>query len=231
MTRSVQDCITVDGVLSGQRLAVRQRTAGSLRLAVPQTVVLDGLDATVAQAFDRSLSALSAAGVEIVEIPLTELAEISKVNAPGGLSPIEAYAVHHERLARAKDAFDPRVAARVSLGATITAQQYISLLDKRRAWIAGVERAIDGFDAIVCPTVPIIAPEIARLIASDEEFFKANGQMLRNTFTINLLDGCSYSLPCHREGELPVGLMISSTRGDDANLSAVALAIEAILQS
>jgi aspartyl-tRNA(Asn)/glutamyl-tRNA(Gln) amidotransferase subunit A len=83
----------------------------------------------------------------------------------------------------------------------------------------------------VCPTVPIIAPEIARLIASDEEFFKANGQMLRNTFTINLLDGCSYSLPCHREGELPVGLMLSSTRGDDANLSAVALAIEAILQS
>jgi aspartyl-tRNA(Asn)/glutamyl-tRNA(Gln) amidotransferase subunit A len=55
--------------------------------------------------------------------------------------------------------------------------------------------------------------------------------MLRNTFTINLLDGCSYSLPCHREGELPVGLMLSSTRGDDANLSGVALAIEAILQS
>jgi aspartyl-tRNA(Asn)/glutamyl-tRNA(Gln) amidotransferase subunit A len=152
------------------------------------------------------------------------------VNAPGGLSPIEAYAVHHERLARDKDAFDPRVAARVSLGATITAQQYIALLDKRRAWIASVERAIAGFDAIVCPTVPIIAPEIARLIASDEEFFKANGQMLRNTFTINLLDGCSYSLPCHREGELPVGLMVSSTCGDDANLSAVALAIETILQ-
>jgi aspartyl-tRNA(Asn)/glutamyl-tRNA(Gln) amidotransferase subunit A len=231
MTRSVQDCITVDAVLSGQPLAVRPRSVGSLRLAVPQTFVLDGLDATVAQAFDRSLSALSAAGAEIVEIPLAEFAEISKVNAPGGLSPIEAYAVHHERLARAKDAFDPRVAARVSLGSTITAQQYIALLDKRRAWIASVERAIRGFDAVLCPTVPTVAPEIARLVASDEEFFKANGQMLRNTFTINLLDGCSYSLPCHRQGELPVGLMVSSIRDDDANLSSVALAIESILQN
>jgi aspartyl-tRNA(Asn)/glutamyl-tRNA(Gln) amidotransferase subunit A len=88
-----------------------------------------------------------------------------------------------------------------------------------------------GFDAVLCPTVPTVAPEIARLIASDEEFFKANGQMLRNTFTINLLDGCSYSLPCHRTGELPVGLMVSSIRGDDANLSSVALAIESILQN
>jgi aspartyl-tRNA(Asn)/glutamyl-tRNA(Gln) amidotransferase subunit A len=41
-----------------------------------------------------------------------------------------------------------------------------------------------------------------------------------------LLDGCSYSLPCHREGELAVGLMLSSVHGDDARLSAVALAVE-----
>jgi aspartyl-tRNA(Asn)/glutamyl-tRNA(Gln) amidotransferase subunit A len=231
MTRSVQDCITVDAVLSGAMLPVRRRPIAGMRLAVPQTVVLDGLDHTVAQAFDRSLSALSEAGAQIFEIPLTEFADIPKVNAPGGLSPIEAYAVHHERLARAQAQFDQRVAARVRLGATITAQQYIAILDKRRAWIASVERAIEGFDALMCPTVPTVAPELEKLIASDEAFFKANGQMLRNTFTINLLDGCSYSLPCHREGELPVGLMLSSVHGDDARLSAVALAVEAALSA
>jgi aspartyl-tRNA(Asn)/glutamyl-tRNA(Gln) amidotransferase subunit A len=202
-----------------------------MRLAVPQTMVLDGLDHTVAQAFDRSLSILSNAGAQIIEIPLTEFADIPKVNSPGGLSPIEAYAVHHERLARAQAQFDQRVAARVMLGAPITAQQYIALLDKRRAWIASVERTIEGFDALMCPTVPTVAPELEKLIASDEAFFKANGQMLRNTFTINLLDGCSYSLPCHREGELPVGLMLSSVHGDDARLSAVALAVEDALSA
>lgn len=231
MTRSVQDCITVDAVLSGALLPVRRRPIAGMRFAVPQTVVLDGLDNTVAQAFDRSLSILSEAGAQIIEIPLTEFADIPKVNAPGGLSPIEAYAVHHERLARAQAQFDQRVAARVMLGAPITAQQYIAILDKRHAWIASVERAIEGFDAVMCPTVPTVAPELEKLIASDEAFFKANGQMLRNTFTINLLDGCSYSLPCHREGELPVGLMLSSVHGDDARLSAVALAVEDALSA
>ena len=231
MTRSVQDCITVDAVLSGALLPVRRRPIAGMRLAVPQTMVLDGLDNTVAQAFDRSLSILSEAGAQIIEIPLKEFADIPKVNSPGGLSPIEAYAVHHERLARAQAQFDQRVAARVLLGAPITAQQYIALLDKRRAWITSVERAIEGFDALMCPTVPTVAPELEKLIASDEAFFKANGQMLRNTFTINLLDGCSYSLPCHREGELPVGLMLSSVHGDDTRLSAVALAVEDTLRA
>lgn len=231
MTRSVQDCITVDAVLSGAMLPVRRRPIAGMRLAVPQTMVLDGLDNTVAQAFDRSISILSEAGAQIIEIPMTEFSDIPKVNAPGGLSPIEAYAVHHERLARAQAQFDQRVAARVMLGAAISAQQYIAILDKRRAWIASVERAMEGYDALMCPTVPTVAPELEKLIASDEAFFKANGQMLRNTFTINLLDGCSYSLPCHREGELAVGLMLSSVHGDDARLSAVALAVEDALRA
>ena len=113
MTRSVQDCITVDAVLSGAMLPVRRRPIAGMRLAVPQTMVLDGLDNTVAQAFDRSLSILSEAGAQIIEIPMKEFADIPKVNAPGGLSPIEAYAVHHERLARAQAQFDQRVAARI----------------------------------------------------------------------------------------------------------------------
>ena len=231
MTRSVQDCITVDAVLSGAMLPVRRRPLAGMRLAVPQTVVLDGLDKTVSQAFDRSLSILSEAGAQIIEIALTEFADIPKVNSPGGLSPIEAYAVHHERLARAQAQFDQRVAARVMMGASVTAQQYIALLDKRRAWIASVERAMEGYDALLCPTVPAVAPEIEKLVASDEVFFKANGQMLRNTFIINLLDGCSYSLPCHRDDELPVGLMLSSVHGDDARLSAVALVVEDALRA
>ena len=231
MTRSVQDCILVDGVLSGEMLKIKRRPLMGMRFALPQTTLLEGMDATVAKAFARSVSMLSAAGAQIIEVPLTELSEIPKLNAPGGLSPIEAYAVHHARLAKAQDGFDRRVAMRVALGAPVTAQQYLALLDNRLDWIARVERAIEGFDAVLCPTVPIVAPEIAMLEASDEAFFKANGQLLRNTFAFNFLDGCSFSLPCHRADEQAVGLMLSSVAGDDAALSAVALAVEAVLAS
>ncbi len=229
MTRSVGDCLIVDAVLSGAMLPVRRRPLAGMRFAIPQTVLLDGLEPAVAQAFSRAVATLSQAGALIVDIKLSELAEIPALNAPGGLSPVEAYAEHHARLARAKEFFDPRVAMRMMLGATVTAQQYIALQDNRRDWIARTERAVEGFDAILCPTVPIIAPEIAKLVESDEVFFKANGLLLRNTFAINFLDGCAFSIPCQTQGELPVGLMVSSVRGDDARLAAVALAVELAL--
>ena len=76
----------------------------------------------------------------------------------------------------------------------------------------------------------MVAPAIDSL-AVDVDFFKANGRLLRNTFAINFLDGCSFSLPCHAAGERPVGLMLSSVNGDNARLAAVALAVEAALEA
>jgi aspartyl-tRNA(Asn)/glutamyl-tRNA(Gln) amidotransferase subunit A len=98
-----------------------------------------------------------------------------------------------------------------------------------------MEARLQGFDAIVCPTVPMVAPETAPLLptgaASDDAFFKANGLLLRNTFPINFLDGCAFTLPCHSADELPVGLMLSAPCGHDAALAALALAAEPLLQA
>jgi aspartyl-tRNA(Asn)/glutamyl-tRNA(Gln) amidotransferase subunit A len=231
MTRSVADCLVVDGVLSGSPLMVRRRDGRSLRLAVAQTLVLDGLDPVVSLAFGRALSHLSAAGVQLVDVALPELAEVSRLNAPAGLSPIEAHAVHRDRLARGRDRFDPRVATRIELGAGVSASDYIALQDHRRAWIARVESALDGFDAVICPTVPLVAPAIEPLVRSDESFWKTNALLLRNTFAFNFLDGCAFSLPCQAAGELPVGLMLASVADDDAALAGVALVVEAVLQA
>ena len=71
--------------------------------------------------------------------------------------------------------------------------------------------------------MPIVAPAIAPLVASDDAFFAANDLLLRNPSIVNLLDGCALSLPCHAEGELPVGLMLwAAAMRDDAVLDAVA---------
>jgi len=228
MTRSVEDCLLVDGVLSGAPLAVRRRPLQGLRLAVPRTLMFDGIEPAVARAFDRAVGRLSQAGAIVVDIPLAELAEIALINAPGGFSPIEASAVHHARIGAHRGRYDARVAARIDLGMTVSAADYITMQDRRRDWITRVERVLAGIDALLCPTVPVVAPAIASL-AADEAFFKANGLLLRNTFAINFLDGCAFSLPCHAPGELPVALMLSSVRGDDARLAAVALAVEAAL--
>jgi aspartyl-tRNA(Asn)/glutamyl-tRNA(Gln) amidotransferase subunit A len=229
MARSVEDCLVADAAIADAPLVVRRRPLRGLRLAVPRTLMFDGIEPAVARAFERSVQALSAAGAEVIEIPLAELAEIASINAPGGFSPIEASAVHRERFAAKREGFDSRVAARIALGTEVRAADYIVMQDRRRDWIGRVERALDGFDALICPTVPIVAPPIASL-AEDAAFFQANGLLLRNTFAINFLDGCAFSLPCHAPDELPVGLMLSSVRGDDARLAAVAVAVEQALR-
>ena len=144
---------------------------------------------------------------------------------------IEAHAVHRERIGAHRDRFDPRVAQRIAAGAGVSAADYLALLDGRREWIARMEGELASFDAVICPTVPIVAPPIAATIASDEAFFKTNGLLLRNTALFNFLDGCAWSLPCHASGELPVGLMLASVHGDDARLAAAALAVETALDA
>ena len=229
MTRSVQDCLLVDGVLSGAPLAVAARGLAGLRLALPQTLLLDGLDPTVAAAFARALSRLSRAGVQIVELALPELLEIAQINAPGGFSAVEAFATHREALRTQRERFDPRVAVRIAPGESVSAADYIVMQQRRRDWIVRTEARLAGFDALICPTVPMVAPPIADLVASDEAFFKANGLLLRNTFAVNFLDGCAFTLPAHAAGELPVGLMLSAAGGHDAALAGVALAVQALL--
>jgi aspartyl-tRNA(Asn)/glutamyl-tRNA(Gln) amidotransferase subunit A len=230
MTRSVADCLVVDGVLAGAPLAVQPRSLQGARLALPQTLMLDALQPEVARAFERTLTRLSAAGAQIVPLPLRELGEIPQINTPGGFSAVEAWAVHRHDMQTQRQRFDPRVAMRVALGEGVSAADYITMQQRRADWIARMTAALQGFDALVSPTVPLLAPPIAELAASDEAFFKANGLLLRNTFAINFLDGCSFTLPCQAPGELPVGLMLSACGGQDAALAAVALAVEAALQ-
>ena len=97
------------------------------------------------------------------------------------------------------------------VGAGVSAADYLALLDHRRDWIARMEGELAGFDAMVCPTVPIVAPPIATVAPGqqrDEEFMRINALLLRNPSVVNMFDGCAISIPCHLPGELPVGLML-----------------------
>ena len=229
LARSVGDCLVVDGVLSGAPLAAQARPLAGLRLALPQTLLLDALEPAVAQAFEHALQRLSKAGALIVPLPLTELLEIAQINAPGGLSPVEAYAQHRDAMQTQRHLLDPRVAQRIALGEGVSAADYITMLQRRRGWIIRMTQQLQGFDALLCPTVPMTAPAVADVAASDEAFFKTNGLLLRNTFAINFLDGCAFTLPCQAPGALPVGLMLAAPAGHDAALAGVALAVEHML--
>ena len=226
MTRSVDDCIMIDSIIAHHALTVPALPLRGLRLAVPQTLVLDDMDAQVAAGFTTALSRLSAAGASIIECAMPALAEYV---AFGYFSSAEAFAWHRALLAERGSSYDARVAKRIRQGALISAADYIDLLAARAAWICRVEALIAPFDAILMPTVPIVAPPIAALEASEDVFFRHNALLLRNTAIFNQLDGCAISLPCNTPGSLPVGLMIGGGAMTDARILAVARAVEAAL--
>lgn len=107
--------------------------------------------------------------------------------------------------------------------------QYIDLLAARKDWIARMTLAIQGYDALLSPTVPVVAPAIEPLLKDDSAFFAVNGLLLRNTAVVNMLDGCGISVPCHVQGELPVGLMLWQGEMQDEAVLNTALAVEAEL--
>jgi aspartyl-tRNA(Asn)/glutamyl-tRNA(Gln) amidotransferase subunit A len=111
----------------------------------------------------------------------------------------------------------------------MSAADLLDVLHARPRWIAEVQAQLAGYDALVMPTVPIVAPRIAELQASDDAYYAANGKILRNPTLINVLDGCAVSLPCHAPGSAPVGLSLAAVGGEDKRLLSIALAVEGLL--
>lgn len=229
ITRSVRDAVLLHEVLA-QRIVQRSgHGLSAMRFAVPTTTMLDALDPAVSKAFERSIATLRSAGAHIENIALPELAELSTIQSTGGFSAAESWAWHRKLLSSREAEYDPRVAMRIRRGERMTAADYIDLLNVRRDWIYQIQTATRGFDALLSPTVPIVAPRIADLEASHDAFFAANSLLLRNPAVVNMLDGCALSLPCHRVGEMPVGLMVwGHAMADDTILDA-SQAIESAL--
>jgi len=162
---------------------------------------------------------------------LPALADTAALHRGGGMPAAESWAWHRHRLAERAAQYDPRVALRIRRGEAISAADYIDLLSQRHAWIARTEAALAGFDALLSPTVPIVAPRLQPLLDSDDAFFATNALLLRNPSLVNLLDGCALSLPCQREGEWPVGLMVWGPALADDRVLAVSLMVERVLRS
>ncbi len=234
MTRSVRDAITAHEILAARRVTAGTAPLSAYRLGVVKDLFFDEIEPTVAYAFERTMRTLRAAGARIEEIALPELADLRSINATGGFSAAEAYAWHRLLLERSGAGYDPRVAQRILKGATMKAHEYIELVHARRDWIARMEAALAPFDALLSPTVPLVAPPLAEVAPGaerDDAFFRINTLLLRNPSVVNMLDGCALSLPCHAEGELPVGLMLWHAALHDDAVLAVALQVERELQA
>lgn len=231
MANSVACCATADAIMAGTEIDVPQALlADRIRLAIPQSHLIENLEPAVASAFARAIATLRAAGMHIDEIDYRELRDIPAINAKGGIVVVEAYAHHRKQLDQAMDIYDPRVSRRIMAGSQISAADLVDIIAARQQLIRNNARLMASYDALVVPTTPNVPPAISEL-ARDEDYMRLNAVSLRNTSIGNFLDQCSISLPMHAPGEPPTGLMLMAPHGRDQHMFALALATEAALAS
>ncbi|BAM91005.1 amidase [Bradyrhizobium oligotrophicum S58] len=230
LANTVACCAVLDSVLADEPIRpLARRPVKGLRLAVPTTVVLDELDAEVAETFERALDTLARQGALIERIAFPEFLDVGIIGMKGGFAAAESYAWHRFLLASKGDVYDPRVSVRIARGEAITVPDYIEMLNGRRSLVTRAAARIAPYDALVMPTTANAAPVIADL-ADDQVFARENIRSLRNCTFINMIDGCAISLPAHRHGEVPVGLMLAQSGGNDRKLLEIAAGVEGVVR-
>jgi aspartyl-tRNA(Asn)/glutamyl-tRNA(Gln) amidotransferase subunit A len=226
LARSVADCAAADAVLAGEApWALEPVSLNGLRLGIPQGLPLRELDTTVHARFSAATAALAGAGARVSDETLPILEEPARVQAKGSFSSVESYAIHRRLLARHADEYDPLVRGRIEAGRDVSAADYIEMQRERADLVRAMDERLSALDALVMPTVPIVAPEIAEVSKPDSAREK-NLLLLRNPALANFFDLCAISIPLPREGTLPVGLMLVGRNGQDHKLFQIAAAVE-----
>jgi aspartyl-tRNA(Asn)/glutamyl-tRNA(Gln) amidotransferase subunit A len=224
-------CAAYDAVLAGEPPApLAALPVKGLRLLLPRSSLLDDLDPEVGRAFDAALKKLSAAGAVITDLAVPAFDRQAEYFKNGGFAGAEAYAIHRRWQDRLGE-YDPRIAKRVLLGKEIAAADLVDLTRLRAEYMREVGALAAPYDAMLMPTTPTIAPSIAEVDRSDEDYFRWNFRILRNVGVVNFLDGCAVSLPCHAPGTAPVGLSVFGVAMSDRHVLATAHAIEGVLRA
>jgi mandelamide amidase len=246
MTRSVADCALLDRVVTGSRELPAASLKG-LRLGVPRAHFWDNLDNEVAALMDSALRQFKEHGAVLVDV---EIPDVARLDYDAGfpialyetIVDLDAYLAEHGSSLRYADVVaqiaspDVKGLLQGLLGdGAIPQAAYRHALDVLRPQLqAAYREAFSGHDisALVFPTTPLPAAPIGQ-----DDTVMLNGQPVPTfpTFIRNSSPGSVAGIPgitlpaaLTRSG-LPVGLELDAPQGSDAQLLAIARAVEAVL--
>ncbi|MBS0333248.1 MAG: amidase [Proteobacteria bacterium] len=224
MARSVGVCRQVYQVIRTARpeAGPTPTRAGRVRIGVLRNYVRDDISTAVDEAIGRALDRLSSArDVDLIDCAFAPFDRLPAIQRAGSFSAAESFFNFRELVDDKASPLDPRVRQRMEIGRAMSAADYLALRAARAEMIAAFADWFPAFDVVAMPTTPITAPRLADL-AEDAAWTRANLLALRNPTTVNFVDGCAVSLPCHRAGEPPVGLSLAAPGGHDHRLLDIA---------
>ncbi|MFC3613139.1 amidase [Lutimaribacter marinistellae] len=225
LARSVEDAARMLALIEGGTpVDLRGANLRGCRFAALQTSALDDVREAPARAYEDALSRLSAAGAEIVDLHVPELAEAMPLSPK--LYPTEAYGLWRDVIEANPDAMYPEILQRFRGGREVSASDYVAAWATIERCRAAWDSATAGFDAVLAPTVPSTPPNLARLASDHDYYVTENLLALRNTRIGNLMGLAALTLPTGTPG---CGLMMMSAPMTEERLLRVGSAAESAL--
>ncbi|WP_319825482.1 amidase [Thalassovita sp.] len=227
LCRSVEDAALMLAILEGGKPA--DLTGASLkgkRFAALRTVVMDDIRPAPLKAYQSALDRLRAAGAVIEDIEAPEVAHAMDLAAP--LFAPEAYGQWRTVIEANPGLMFDKILERFRGGAHYSGpdfvQAWLELENHRARWNARVA----GFDAVLCPSAPILPPHAERLLTDGDYYVTENLLALQNTRVGNLLGLCAVTLPT---GVPSCGIMLYGKPMQEERLLRIAAAAEPVVRA
>ena len=164
-----------------------------------------------------------------VEEAAAQLPEVERVDfpLPGDLNPafqVEAADVHRELFAEHSDLYGENVRRKLEAAFAVTDEQAAASEAERKAYRERALEALDGFDVLLTPTMPMVAPPVGIGDLALRE------RMISLTRPFNATGWPALALPCGpAEDGLLASLQTAARPGDDALVLGVGAEVERAL--
>jgi aspartyl-tRNA(Asn)/glutamyl-tRNA(Gln) amidotransferase subunit A len=242
LARSARDCARLMSIIAGPdgldptatELPVPDYEAGldgdirGIRLGIPASYFLDGVDDAILGRFDAALDVLAARGASRASVELAAMDEVATYSAI--LSKVEVATVHAQWMRTRAQDYAIHVNSRMYPGFAIPGVFYLQSLRRRGAVLrAFMAAAFAKTDVLVMPTIKTTPPTIAEtdVDAGTEGAIPKFLSLSANTRAFNYLGLPAITIPIGLDGKgMPAGLQIVGKPFSDGLLLRIADAFQ-----
>lgn len=238
LARSVTDACIVLETIAGKyprgetrprHGALRKNRPRKFRLGWPKDFFFERVDSEIQRAIEAAARKFQDFGTRIEEVPLPDFAQ--SVDRAANVIVAEASYYHESQgyFPSHSEDYGDDVRGHLEWGHNVRAVDYMAGLESREKVTRDLTAALEGVDAILAPTSPILAPRIgeSQVRIAGERETTVRAELLRLTRPANIARLPAMSIPCgFTSDDLPIGLQLIGRFRGEAQLLAMALAYE-----
>jgi aspartyl-tRNA(Asn)/glutamyl-tRNA(Gln) amidotransferase subunit A len=206
-----RDPTTADRPVPDYRASLNQGVKG-LRLGIIQEYMDEAVDPACVAAVQAVAQVLQGLGAQVEAVSFQTVT--SFLGAATTILHAEGAAFHAQWLAKRSGDYSPAVLERLQVGSVLPAVDYVNAQRARRILVDRALEILSGYDALICPTMPVVAPTL-----EEGNRPEIHGNLARHTRLFNLLGFPTASYPCGFNSEgLPIGLQVAGRSWDEATV-------------